>query len=111
MAVVITEPEETREASRLQSCPACSGSVYPQLKDVRIDFEWGGKIGIVLNRMPLLGRINQNVYYSQGYSGHGVNATHTMGELVADAIGGTMERFDIFAETPHYRDTGQPVVW
>jgi len=80
--------------------------IYPQLKDAKIDFEWGGKVGIVLNRMPLVGRINGNVYYAQGYSGHGVNATHLMGEVVADAIGGTMERFDIFSELPHIRIPG-----
>lgn len=80
--------------------------IYPQLKGVRIDFEWGGKIGIVLNRIPLLGRIDNNVYYAQGYSGHGVNATHIMGEIVADAIGGTMEKFDIFSEIKHHRIPG-----
>jgi glycine/D-amino acid oxidase-like deaminating enzyme len=80
--------------------------IYPQLKDVRVDFEWGGNIGIVLNRIPALGRINGNVYYSQGYSGHGVNATHIMGELVADAIGGTMEKFDLFANVKHFRIPG-----
>jgi gamma-glutamylputrescine oxidase len=70
---------------------------YPQLKDVRIDFEWGGTIGVVLNRVLAVGRINKNVYYSQGYSGHGVCATHVMGEIMADAVGGTMERYDLFA--------------
>jgi glycine/D-amino acid oxidase-like deaminating enzyme len=80
--------------------------IYPQLKDVRIDFEWGGMIGIVLNRVPALGRINNNVYYCQGYSGHGVNATHIMGELTADAIGGTMEKFDLFANMNHFRIPG-----
>ena len=80
--------------------------IYPQLKDVRIDFEWGGMIGIVLNRVPALGRINNNVYYCQGYSGHGVNATHIMGELTADAIGGTMEKFDLFANMDHFRIPG-----
>ena len=80
--------------------------VYPQLKGVKIDYEWGGKIGIVLNRIPLLGRIDNNVYYAQGYSGHGVNATHIMGEIVADAIGGTMERFDMFSEIKHHRIPG-----
>jgi glycine/D-amino acid oxidase-like deaminating enzyme len=79
---------------------------YPQLKDVRIDYEWGGMIGIVLNRIPALGRINGNVYYCQGYSGHGVNATHIMGELVADAIGGTLEKFDLFANMHHFRIPG-----
>jgi glycine/D-amino acid oxidase-like deaminating enzyme len=80
--------------------------IYPQLKNAQIDFEWGGKIGIVLNRIPSLGRINGNVYYCQGYSGHGVNATHIMGELVSDAIGGTMEQFDLFAKVRHFRIPG-----
>ena len=77
--------------------------VYPQLKNVRIDYEWGGKIGIVVNRIPVLGCIGKNIYYSQGYSGHGVNATHVAGEVIADAITGTMERFDLFAKTSHIR--------
>jgi glycine/D-amino acid oxidase-like deaminating enzyme len=80
--------------------------LYPQLEGVRIDYEWGGKIGIVLNRVPLLGRINGNVYYCQGYSGHGVNATHILGEVTADAIAGTMETFDLFANYPHFRIPG-----
>ena len=80
--------------------------IYPQLKDVRIDYEWGGMMGIVLNRVPALGRISNNVYYCHGYSGHGVNATHIMGELVADAVGGTMEKFDLFADMKHFRIPG-----
>ena len=80
--------------------------VYPQLEGVRIDYEWGGKIGIVLNRIPVLGRINRNVYYCHGYSGHGVNGTHVMGEVMADAIAGTMEKFDLFADMKHVRLPG-----
>lgn len=80
--------------------------VYPQLEGVRIDYEWGGKIGIVPNRIPTLGRVNGDVYYCQGYSGHGVSGTHVMGEIMADAIGGTMERFDLFAEMKHVRIPG-----
>jgi glycine/D-amino acid oxidase-like deaminating enzyme len=80
--------------------------VYPQLKDVRIDYEWGGTIGIVLNRIPALGRINKNVYYCHGYSGHGVSATHVMGEIMSDAIAGTMEKFDLFANMTHFRIPG-----
>jgi glycine/D-amino acid oxidase-like deaminating enzyme len=77
--------------------------IYPQLAGVRIEYEWGGKIGIVVNRIPVLGRIGSNVYYCQGYSGHGVNATHVAGEIIADAVTGTMERFDLFAGTGHFR--------
>jgi glycine/D-amino acid oxidase-like deaminating enzyme len=80
--------------------------VYPQLKDVKIEYEWGGKIGVVLRRIPTLGRINGNVYYCQGYSGHGVCATHVMGEVMADAVTGTMERFDLFADMNHFRIPG-----
>jgi glycine/D-amino acid oxidase-like deaminating enzyme len=77
--------------------------VYPQLAGARIDYQWGGSIAIAIRRIPLLGRIDGNVYYAQGYSGHGVNATHLMGELIADAIGGTLERFDLFARMPRLR--------
>ena len=80
--------------------------VYPELKDVRIDYEWGGKIGIVLNRQPTVGCLNNNVWYCQGYSGHGVAPTHTMSEVMADAVAGTMERYDLFAGVKHYRIPG-----
>jgi len=79
---------------------------YPQLESARIDFQWGGAIGIVLNRVPVLGRIDGNVYYCLGYSGHGVNASHIMGEVMADAIGGTLEKFDLFANIGHFRIPG-----
>ena len=80
--------------------------IYPQLHNARIEYEWGGKIGIVLNRIPAVGRIHGNVYYCQGYSGHGVNATHIMGEIMADAVGGTLEKFDLFANIGHFRIPG-----
>lgn len=80
--------------------------IYPQLKGLRVEYEWGGRIGIVLNRVPVLGRIGNNVWYCQGYSGHGVNATHIMGEVMSDAIGGTLETFDLFAKMRHLRLPG-----
>lgn len=75
--------------------------IYPQLRGKRIDYAWGGMMAIVVNRVPLLGRTAPNVIYSMGYSGHGVNMTHACGEILADAIGGTLEAFDFFAEVPH----------
>lgn len=80
--------------------------IYPQLADVRVEFEWGGKIGIVLNRVLAVGRTGRNVYYCQGYSGHGVNGSHVMGEVMADAVAGTLERFDLFADVKHFRLPG-----
>lgn len=75
--------------------------IYPRLAGKRIDYAWGGKIGIVVNRVPLLGRIGPNVFYAMGYSGHGVNMTHACGEIIADAVAGTLEKMDIFAQVPH----------
>jgi glycine/D-amino acid oxidase-like deaminating enzyme len=80
--------------------------VHPRLRDLKIEFEWSGKIGIVLNRTLTVGRTGDNVYYCQGYSGHGVCASHVMGEIMADAVSGTMERFDLFAGLKHMRTPG-----
>jgi glycine/D-amino acid oxidase-like deaminating enzyme len=71
--------------------------IYPELRDIGIDYAWGGTIAVPANRVPQLGRIAGNVLYSHAYSGHGVNVTHLAGEIMADAIGGTMERFDVFS--------------
>lgn len=81
-------------------------AVYPQLAGVRIDYEWGGQIGVTIRRIPIVGRIGNNVYYCQGYSGHGVCPTHVMGEVMADAVAGTMERFDLFADMARIRIPG-----
>ncbi len=71
--------------------------LYPQLANARIDYAWGGTIGVPVNRVPLLGRLAQGVYYCQGYSGHGVNVTHLAGRIMADAVAGSVEQFDLFA--------------
>ena len=71
--------------------------IYPRLAKTKIDYAWGGTIGVTINRVPQLGRISSNVFYSQGYSGHGVNVTHLAGQIMADTVAGTFERFDVFA--------------
>lgn len=71
--------------------------VYPQLEDVKIDYGWGGTLAITLKRMPNFGRKLNNVYWAQGYSGHGIAMANMGGTLVAEAIAGKAERFDLFA--------------
>ena len=71
--------------------------IYPQLRNVDVQFAWGGTIGVPINRVPQLGKIAPNIFYCQGYSGHGVNVTHLAGRILADAVAGTMEQFDMFA--------------
>jgi glycine/D-amino acid oxidase-like deaminating enzyme len=70
--------------------------IYPDLSNVKIDYGWTGKIAVTVNHIPQIGRLTSNIYYSQGYSGHGVNMTHLAGKLISEAISGTMERFDLF---------------
>jgi gamma-glutamylputrescine oxidase len=75
--------------------------VFPQLADVRIDYSWGGYVDLTLNRAPNFGRLASNIYFLQGFSGHGIALTGIAGKLVAQAIAGTAERFDVFARIPH----------
>ena len=78
--------------------------VFPHLKDVRIDYQWGGMIGIGANRLPQIGRLKEqpNVFYAQAYAGHGVNATHLAGKLLAEAISGQQGGgFELFNQVPH----------
>jgi len=76
---------------------------FPILKGIEIEFQWSCIMGIVVNRIPQLGRLSDNVYYCQGYSGHGVATTHIMGEIMANAITGVMQKFDTFAKFKHIR--------
>jgi gamma-glutamylputrescine oxidase len=74
--------------------------VFPQLAAKRIDYVWGGMLAITLSRLPHLGRIGR-IFYAQGYSGQGVATTGIAGKLIAEAMAGTAERFDVFAGIPH----------
>ena len=75
--------------------------VYPQLSDAHIDYCWGGHVAITAERTPHLGRLTPNMYFAQGFSGHGVALTGIAGKVMAEAIAGTAERFDVFARLPH----------
>jgi gamma-glutamylputrescine oxidase len=74
--------------------------VYPQLADFKIDYGWGGRVAITMNRLPHFGRVADNIWYMQGYSGHGVPTATFAGKLLAEAVSGKMERFDLFANLP-----------
>lgn len=75
--------------------------VFPYLADVKIDYQWGGMIGIGANRMPQIGRLKPNVYYAQAYAGHGLNATHMAAKLMAESISAESQRIEVFEKIPH----------
>lgn len=75
-------------------------TVFPSLANAPIDYSWGGAVGVTANRLPHMGR-QGNVFFAHGFSGHGALVTTLAGELLAEAVTGTMERFDVFVGLPH----------
>jgi gamma-glutamylputrescine oxidase len=74
--------------------------LFPQLTDAGIDYAWGGTLSVTVNRLPHFGRLEPNLYFAQGFSGHGVSTATFAGKAMAEAITGTAERFDTFAALP-----------
>lgn len=75
--------------------------VFPQLTDTEIEYVWGGYVDISLNRAPHWGRLTPNIWFAQGFSGHGVAATGLAGKLIAEAVRGHSERLDLFSRIEH----------
>ena len=90
------EPKRLAESMRLRMV-----QVFPQVADVKVEYTWGGYLDISLSRAPDFGRLAPNVFYLQGFSGHGMTLTGLAGKLIAEAVAGTAERFDVFARLPH----------
>ncbi len=90
------DPFNTAHATRARML-----AVFPQLSDIEIEYSWGGYVDITLSRAPHFGRLAPNVYFLQGFSGHGIVLTGIAGKLIADAVAGTAERFDLFTRLSH----------
>ena len=84
--------------------------IFPTLADVKVTHAWGGYLDITMSRAPDFGRLAPNVFYVQGFSGHGMALTGLAGKLIAEAVAGTAERFDVFARIPHRDFPGGPVL-
>jgi gamma-glutamylputrescine oxidase len=76
--------------------------VFPQLAGVKLDYVWGGYVDITMSRAPDFGRIGDNLYYLQGFSGHGIAMSGIAGRIAAEAIAGQAERFDLFGQLKHH---------
>jgi len=74
--------------------------LFPQLKGVKIDYAWGGTLGITTSRMPYFARVAPNVLTAAGYSGHGVALATLAGQIIAESIAGQSERFDVLSRVP-----------
>jgi gamma-glutamylputrescine oxidase len=67
---------------------------------VAVDYAWGGTLSVTVNRLPHFGRLEPNLFFAQGYSGHGVSISNFAGKVIAEAVTGTAGRFDVFASLP-----------
>jgi len=76
--------------------------VFPQLKDVKVDYAWSGNFALSFSRVPQMGRIGNSTYFAHGYSGHGVTGSHTFGRILSEAIDGDRSRFDVFEKVPWF---------
>ncbi|WP_350333212.1 NAD(P)/FAD-dependent oxidoreductase [Coralliovum pocilloporae] len=74
--------------------------IYPQLKDIRLDYGWGGTLSITLNRLPYFTRLKPNILSAGGYSGQGVALASLAGQILAETIDGTASRFDVMERIP-----------
>jgi gamma-glutamylputrescine oxidase len=83
--------------------------VFPSLADVKVAYAWGGYLDITRSRAPNFGRLAPNVFYLQGFSGHGITLTSLAGKLVAETVASQAERFDVFARIPHRDFPGGPI--
>jgi len=96
-------PGDLRESLRRRMV-----ATFPALAATPIAHCWGGFVDITINRAPDFGRLPPvgpgqaaNVYYVQGFSGHGLALTGLAGRLVAEAMTGDSSRFDVFARLRH----------
>ena len=84
----------------------CMLRIYPQLQATKIDYGWGGTLAITMNRMPHFNRPENNVYVAHGYSGHGIPTATFAGKVLAEAISGDSEKFDVFESVPTHTFPG-----
>jgi gamma-glutamylputrescine oxidase len=85
-------------------------TVFPPLADTRFDYAWSGVVGITPTRLPLVRRVQPNVLVAAGYSGQGVALAPFAGSVLAEAVAGTLGRFDVLARLPVPAFPGGPAL-
>ena len=74
--------------------------IFPQLKDAKIDYAWGGTLGITYKRLPHFEFRKDGIINISGYSGSGIHMATMAGKITAEAINGQMTKFDIISQLP-----------
>jgi len=75
--------------------------IFPQLRDTKIEYVWGGTLDFAFDMMPHAGKLD-GLYYSVGYAGHGVAMATLLGQKIAERIasGAAAPDANPFSEIP-----------
>lgn len=92
-------------------CDPDMDRVFPCLKAVNTEYQWGGLLGIGANRLPQIGRLRDQVYYTQAYAGLGLAASHLAGRIIADTITGDDAILTVFNRIKHIKFPGGRRYW
>lgn len=84
----LSNPKSDQKSAKILQ--RAMGEAFPELKSVKIDYAWGGHVGMTLDRIPHAG-VHDGIYYSMGYCGHGVQMSTFMGRQMADVMSGSPE--------------------
>ena len=73
--------------------------VYPQLKNIQVEYAWGGTIDFTFDMMPHVGEVD-GVNFALGYAGHGVALATLLGKTTAEAVLAGKIQDHLFASLP-----------
>jgi glycine/D-amino acid oxidase-like deaminating enzyme len=83
--------DATSDAKSGEILRASMARIFPHLRDIEINYCWGGLVGMTKDRFPRAGSVD-GLYYSMGYSGHGAQLSTHMGVIMADLISSGVNR-------------------
>ena len=83
--------------------------LFPQLTAFELDYTWSGLISSTINKLPHIGQINSQIYYAQGFSGHGLVLSGLIGKLISEAITGNSIGFDLISSIAHRTFPPKPI--
>ena len=84
--------------------------IFPQLTGVRYDYAWGGTLGITPTRMPWVRELEPGLINASGFSGLGVLIAPYTGKVVADALCGERDAFELLGRVPVPAFPGGPLL-
>jgi len=84
--------------------------IFPQLRDVSIDYAWGGTLGITPTRMPYVRELASGLVNASGFSGLGVVLAPYAGKVVADALLGDRAELELLGRVPVPAFPGGPLL-